>query len=239
MDSEEVNLADRLRDAATVLEPDARALSTVALRAEGTASVVALAEQSADVSQFELTQAVPLDIRVHFETAKNLYLYAWFVYRFYPVAEQQALGTLEFALRKRLTPMFPNQFGPSAKGSSGLRKLFEKAVKEKLITNNGLRGTERMALQRARDRVSMARIREMQERKLEVMAFDDSAVVPLPEDYVHDSLKIFAETLPYFRNTYAHGSSMLHSSVLGTFEIVADLVNQLYLADDSAMGSGV
>ncbi|WP_198674766.1 hypothetical protein [Rhodoferax ferrireducens] len=37
-------------------------------------------------------------------------------------------------------------------------------------------------------------------------------------------------TLPAIRNTYAHGSSMLHSTVLGTFEIVTDLVNQLYPA---------
>jgi len=56
-------------------------------------------------------------------------------------------------------------------------------------------------------------------------------IKPLPEGYAHDSLKIFAETLPFFRNTYAHGSSILHPTVLGTFEIVTDLVNQLYSVD--------
>lgn len=78
----------------------------------------------------------------------------------------------------------------------------------------------------------MEHIREMQARWLSEMVFDDSAIQPLPEDYAHDSLKIFEETLPFIRNEYAHGTSMLHATVLGTFEIVTDLVNQLYGAPD-------
>lgn len=77
----------------------------------------------------------------------------------------------------------------------------------------------------------MARIQEMQANGLSEMRFDDSPVDPLPEDYAHDSLEIFAKTLPFVRNTYAHGSAMLHPTVLGTFEIVTDLVNQLYPAN--------
>lgn len=226
-----VHEADGLRNATTALEPDARARTTVTIRADGSVSMLALEDQHAAVSRFELTLAVPLDIRVHFETAKNLYLYAWFVYRFYPVAEQQALATLEFALRERLAPLFPDQFGPSAKRSPGLRALIEKASKEKLIRNAGLRANERLARNRARQRASMERIREMQARGLSEMQFDRSAIEPLPEDYAHDSLRIFAETVPFFRNTYAHGSSMLHSTVLGTFEVVTDLVNQLYVSN--------
>lgn len=63
------------------------------------------------------------------------------------------------------------------------------------------------------------------------MAYEESAVAPLLEYHAHDSLKIFAQTLPFFRNTYARGSSMLHSTLLGTFEVVADLVNQSHPAD--------
>lgn len=225
-----IHEADGLRNAATALEPDARARTTGAIRADGTVSMVTLKERHTDISTFKLTLAAPLDVRGHFETAKNLYLYAWFVYRFYPVAEQQALATLEFALRERLAPLFPDQFGPSAKRSPSLRTLIEKAYKEKLIGNAGLRANERLARSRAHYRASMECIREMQERGLSEMQFDGSAIEPLPEDYAHDSLKMFAETLPFFRNTYAHGSSMLHSTVLGTFEVVTDLVNQLYLA---------
>ena len=231
MDKNPVNSADQLRNLATAFEPDDRSRTTVAVRPNGDVSMVTLEERHAGVSQFELTLAVPLDIRVHFETAKNLYLYAWFVYRFYPVAEQQALATLEFALRQRLTAMFPEQFGPSAKRQLGLYMLFAKARNEKLLTNEGLRANERFARNRADQRVSMERIQKMQASGLTEMRFDGSPAEPLPEDYEFDSLEIFAKTLPFFRNTYAHGSSMLHPTVLGTFEIVTDLVNQLYPAD--------
>ena len=80
-----ISPADGLRDERAALEPDTRTRTTNAICADGTVSMVTLAERHADVSQFDLTLAVPLDIRVHFETAKNLYLYACFVYRFYPV----------------------------------------------------------------------------------------------------------------------------------------------------------
>jgi len=228
VDSEPVSSADKLRDAASALEPDPRACMTTAIRADGSTSMVTLAERHAIVAGFELNLAVPLKVRVHFETAKNLYLYAWFVYRFYPVAEQQALATLEFSLRERLAPLFPEFCGPSVKRLPGLSGLLDKACKEKLISNTGLRANERLAHMRARDRASRERIREMDARGLDEMSFEDADVVPQPEDYAHDSLKVFADTLPFFRNTYAHGSSMLHPTVLGTFETVTDLVNQLY-----------
>lgn len=231
MDKEQLSAADKLRDATSVLNPDARARMTVAIRIEGTASMVTLEERHAAVSGFELTLDVPLDIRVHFETAKNLYLYAWFVYRFYPVAEQQALVTLEFGLRARLAMLYPDLYGPNAKWIPGLSKMLETARKDGLISNAGMRATERWAMWRARDRVSNDATRRLIESGAEFIEFDPDSAVPEPQDYSGDALSIFMETLPAIRNTYAHGSSMLHPTVLGTFEIVTDLVNQLYTAE--------
>lgn len=223
--------ADSLRTSTTAFEPDARSRMTLRLRADGTTSVVSLDERYAAVSGFELTMDVPLDIRVHFETAKNLYLYAWFVYRFYPVAEQQALATLEFALRERLALMFPDRFGSAAKQSSSLSRLLKTARNEKLITNASLRCKDRLAHLRAHDRAGMELMRKMQAIGLSEMPFDRLLVEPTLEDYAHDWLETFTETLPFVRNTYAHGTFTLHSNVLGTFEIVTDLVNQLYPAN--------
>jgi hypothetical protein len=110
----------------------------------------------------------------------------------------------------------------------GLSNLLTKAVSEELIANEGLRANERLAIERARQRATLERIREMQARGLDEMEYDESTIEPLPEDYAHDSLNIFSQTLPSIRNTYAHGSAMLHSTVLSTFEIVTDLVNQLF-----------
>ena len=173
-------------------------------------------------------------MRVHFETAKNLYLYAWFVYRFYPVSEQHALATLEFALRERLAPLFPQFCGDTVEHPPGLRRLFEKARKEKLISNAGLRATKRLALNRARLRAINDCVRDMEARGVREAAFNEAAALPLAEDYRHDVLATFAETLPRVRNKHAHGGAMLHPSVLDTFEIVTDLVNHLYPADSLA-----
>lgn len=190
--------------------------------------VWALSDQHRLISEFELSNSVPTHVRVHFETAKNLYLYSWFVYRFYPVAEKQVLATLEFALRERLTVWLPEKYGPDIKIPRGLSNLFARAADEKLIANEGLAQYERIARQKAQGRFSREVMKEMEARGLEHMEYDETAVELLPEDYTHDSLAVLAETLPLIRNIHAHGSSMLHSSVLGTFEIVRDLVNQLY-----------
>ncbi|HEY8907225.1 MAG TPA: hypothetical protein VIM63_14440 [Rhodoferax sp.] len=232
--SEHVSPADQLRDPQTALLPDVRADFTAVMREDGSFSKISLEDRHDSIREFTLLESVPLNIRVHFETAKNLYLYAWFVYRFFPVAEKHALATLEFALRERLSVWMLQTDGSKAKVPRGLRRLISLAMTEKLISNDGLRANERLARQRARYRVSMDRIREMEARGLTEMAFEDVPIQPLPEDYAHDSLKIFEQNLPMIRNTYAHGSSMLHPTVLGTFEIVTDLVNQLFPLKTSA-----
>lgn len=209
--------ADSLRETQAILNPDPR-----------THNAETLAERHQRIGLYQLNESVPYSVRVHFETAKNLYLYAWFVYRFYPVAEKQALATLEFALRERLAPLFPDEFGSDAKRAPSLSTLFSRARKERLFVNEGLRANERLAQQRAEHRASMGRIREMEVRGLKEMTFDASPVEPSPEDYAHDSLKVFEQNLPRIRNAYAHGSAMLHPAVLGTFEIVTDLINQLF-----------
>lgn len=231
---EPVSSADQLRDPHTALLPDVRSDFTAVIRPDGSISKITLEDRYEAISEFTLNESVPLSIRVHFETARNLYLYAWFVYRFFPVAEKHALATLEFALRERLSVWMPQVHGPKAKVPRGLGKLISLAMAEKLITNDGLRANERLAHQRARHRVSMEQIREMEARGLTEMAFEDVPIQPLPEDYAHDSLKIFEQNLPMIRNEYAHGSAMLHNTVLGTFEIVADLVNQLFPLETGA-----
>lgn len=214
---EAVVTADSLRETQTVRHPDPR-----------TNSLDTLAERQERVSRYVLTDKVPYAVRVHFETAKNLYLYAWFVYRFHPVAEKHVLATLEFALRECLAPLFPQQFGHEAKRHPTLRTLIAKARKEELLSNAGLKATERLARQRAEHRTSLERIRYMREVGLNEMIFDASPAEPIPEDYARDLLAIFEENLPRIRNEYAHGSAMLHNTVLETFEIVTDLINQLY-----------
>lgn len=230
---EQMSLADQLRDPQTAILPDVRTESTAAMRSEGTFSKITLDDRFESIREFTLHESVPLNIRIHFETAKNLYLYAWFVYRFFPVADTHALATLEFALRERLALWMPKVHGPKAKVPRSLHGLISLAISEKLITNDGLRANERLAQQRARRRVSMEQIREMEERGLTEMAFEVVPIQPLPSDYPDDLLSIFKQSLPSIRNEYAHGSAMLHNMILGTFEIVTDLINQLFPLEKS------
>jgi hypothetical protein len=75
------------------------------------------------IAQYQLDDCVPIQVKESFETARNLQLYGWFVYRFGLVAAKQSLAALELALR-----MFATAKGCSQ--ISGLRNLLQKAHKE-------------------------------------------------------------------------------------------------------------
>lgn len=226
--SEPVSDADQLRNPQAALLPDRRSGSFAGVRADGSISKITLQDRYEDVREFVLNESVPHDVRVHFETAKNLYLYAWFVYRFFPVAEKHVLATLEFALRERLALIYPDRFGPDVEWVPGMAKMFKQAREDKLISNDGMRAYHRRAMQRARARVSDEARRQLIESGAESVEYDPDSAVPMEQDYSWDALETYLETLPAIRNMYAHGSSNLHATVLGTFEIVTDLVNQLF-----------
>lgn len=79
---------ERLRPPEYVGEPDPRSTVYVRIdRTDGTSRPMELADHHELISAYALHEGVPHEIVVHFETARNVYLYAWFVYRFYSVAE--------------------------------------------------------------------------------------------------------------------------------------------------------
>jgi hypothetical protein len=221
--------ADSLRPPERICHPDPRTVS----------SVTTPTDQHAFVASFVLNPAVPEAIAIHFETAKNLYLYAFFVYRFYPVAEQQALGTLEFALRER-QPEFVKQYKETCRTKKqkdrrnrdpGLRALLNNAIKKQLVQNEAFQARERWACERALARYRYEQVAKMSAEGMTEMTIEYSGVTPTDEDLNHDWLKDFLDAIPKIRNEYAHGSDTLAPpSVLHTIEVVADLVNQLFPA---------
>lgn len=222
--------ADRLRSPDTICKPDPR--SHYLVRLDGhmrTPHRITELDQHAAIGCYRLNAMVPHAVAVHFETAKNLYLYAWLVFRFYPVAEQQALASLEFALRERLADFIneckrktPRLAPPS------LRKLLKNATEQGLLKNELLQGRDQWALELAKQRFRMEGMREMIEAGMNEMGLDDSEVRPTEEDLRHDWLRDFVEVIPGIRNDYAHGSSTLHHSVLRTFDLVSQMINQLF-----------
>lgn len=120
---------DTLKPFDDLLEPDTRQkYFAVVNRKTGEARPVTLRDKYEAVESIILASDVPQEIREHFDTARNLYVYSWFVYRFNQVAEQHAFASLEFALKTKC--------GDSPKG---LKKLLETAVERGWIVDSGFR----------------------------------------------------------------------------------------------------
>jgi hypothetical protein len=240
---EPVDPVDRLRSIEEMTSPDER-MSFFALRDASGIRSLTQQDRSLAISACELPLAVPKNVRLHFDTARNLYLYAWFVYRFHVVAEQQALATLELALRLRLREeglvdfegalvprQRPNARSPARKRSpppAGLYMLFRVAIEHGLVANDRLTRRQVWAEQLAEERAGIEQSRFMSANNLSEMAIDEAPAVPTTLELEHDWLGEFQSTLPGMRNDYAHGSERLHASVLRTFAVVAELASQLY-----------
>jgi hypothetical protein len=57
---------------------------------------------------------------------------------------------------------------------------------------------------------------------------NDSMAKPNAEETSFDWLDHFIRHIPDQRNMHAHGTTTLYSNVLSTFEIVSELINQLF-----------
>ncbi|MFJ3059018.1 hypothetical protein [Herbaspirillum sp. NPDC087042] len=185
-----------------------------------------LQDRSQLINSFSLTSSVPQSVQVHFETAKNLYLYAWFVYRFHMVAEQYAFSTLELALRERLieSGLISSNRLP---GLSGMLKL---AHSKSMITNERLVRRNDWAMRIAQNRYKHNEMRRMIEGGISQLAIDESLAVPTAEESNFDWIDHFIQHIPVQRNSHAHGTTSLYPNVLWTFEIVTELINQLFSA---------
>jgi hypothetical protein len=54
------------------------------------------------VGAISIDLAAPLDVRVLFDRARNVFLYAWYCHELLVLSEMQAFGALEQALKLRL-----------------------------------------------------------------------------------------------------------------------------------------
>lgn len=171
---------------------------------------------------------VPEDISLQFETARNLYMYAWIIYRFYPVAEHQSLACLELALRDRLKDVIHMREPGSAGRRPMLRGLLKYAVAHAIIKNEGFERWRNRGEINARARLEMDKLREMSEKNLTEISWDDSNIQVTSEDLDWDYANVLVDFLPEIRNEYAHGSTTLHNLALETIQIVCEIINQLY-----------
>lgn len=94
---------EKLKPLSEVYQPDIRYRGMVDLNTTtGTVSETTIGSFYSALEPLVLNQNVPDDVRSHFETAKNLALYSWFVYSFNVVAAMQGFASLEMSVRMKL-----------------------------------------------------------------------------------------------------------------------------------------
>ena len=227
----EIHESDKLRSPDCVCDPDRRTHLFVNVnKNSGEVTPKVIDDQYQAIACFTLNSTVPSEVAAHFETAKNLYLFAWFVYRFYSVAEQQAIASLEFALRERLRDFVAAEKKKYPKSNEpGLKKLFGHALKERIIRNECISVRDNWARSRATERYRFQKSEEARIAGINSWREDDSKILVTPEDMNYDWLGDFYELIPKIRNSYAHGSWHLYPArVRHTFEMVAEIIYQLY-----------
>jgi hypothetical protein len=228
----EINECDQIRSPDRVCDPDSRTRNLVVLegRTTGKFRQRTIEDQYEAVAHFKLNETVPESVAIHFETAKNLYLYSWCVYRFYSVAEQQAIASLEFALRERFPDFVAKEKKRHPRGMEpGLKRLFGYAVSNRFVRNEDFPEREQWARMRAAERYRYQKRQEALNAGLDSWMEDESEVVVSQDDLDYDWLSDLQEIIPNVRNSYAHGSFHLYPApVLHTFAVVSGIINQIY-----------
>lgn len=219
-------MAEGLRDVALMHDRDPR---------HGAMSSVDAHHQL--MADLRLHSTVPEHLRISFDTARNLYLYAWHVYRFYPVAEAQALVTLEAGLREVMPYRLPPAYQRPKQERAMLFGLVNHAIDIGLIRNEGFSRWHRAAAQSARERATWARLEVMERLGLQELEIDPHEPVDvIPEDEGWDLLDVLRRSLSTRRNAHAHGEGGLTPSVYGTLELVCEILNQVFPVSDAKNG---
>jgi hypothetical protein len=162
----------------------------------------------AQLNELTLNRSVPANVQVSFDTARNLCLYSWFVYRFSTVARFQAYATLEYAIKAR---------APKAKAArlGGLKACIDYAIQQKWFKDEGIRQYRRLKV-----------LSDESSRFWEHVGQPKHIVERAPDEW----LKRSRESFPGIRNEIAHGTPLLLGDDFTVLEMCCDLINQLFPA---------
>jgi hypothetical protein len=200
---------DQLKALADICTADSRQTNWVILNSEdGSTRPLTLNDHHARIQQIVLDPGVPEDIRQHMETAKNLALYSWYVYRFTPVADLHAYAAFEWALRIRLE--IPDDQTPSFK------RLLSDAVSKALLKREDFG--------------------EFAEPDPFPIVTGNSMVDANLPPMIHSSpefMRVFQKAIVTLRNMLAHGSVSLWPSGIMTLSVIATAINSLFRARES------
>lgn len=212
-------LQDPLKSLDQICEPDERQASFV-----GT-----LEDNHAELNSIILNEAVPIDVRQLFETAKNLSLYSWFVYRFHQVSELIAFAALEMALRDRYLAENPVDEKSKKKRPPSLYDLMQHAKKEKWLNNEDFPSLYARAKHHAQHIKMMEKIKSHDFEKDPSIPVDEPTEGDIKEALESlDMVEAVTSNAHRIRNDLAHGSKTLHPNSIWTLQTTAEVINQIY-----------
>ncbi|MGA2493712.1 MAG: hypothetical protein ABSF67_12265 [Roseiarcus sp.] len=108
-----------------ILKPDPR-FATQCVIKDGVAHPLTLSDHHASLAGLTLSPSVPKPVSDAFDRARNAFLYSYFSYELLVVAEVQAFGAFELALKHRL-------HGDGAARKGTLKNLIDQARKKHLL----------------------------------------------------------------------------------------------------------
>jgi hypothetical protein len=99
---------DRFRPLSRIFDADSRQTCYSVIDEKGTRPKT-IEDHYRVIERFVLNSAVPPDVAIQFDTAKELLVHAWCNLRFTQIAERHAYASVEMALRLRLKSDWTDQ----------------------------------------------------------------------------------------------------------------------------------
>jgi hypothetical protein len=216
--------ADELRTPTTVMLPDVRS-------SHFQGSDIQIMHKR--VSEFSLADVVPKEIHTQYDTARNLYLHAYYVYRFYNVAQQHLYGVLELAIRTAVGEVELGRYQKQQKKQGkrfgrGLSLCLHYLTEHNLIVDEDFPRWHHNQLTAKEHAYRIHIVSKMKEQNLSEYAWDEDECNAMDVEHSWSLVDTLCECLPKIRNNFAHGSTSLYNSVMGDFEDVSVIINQVY-----------
>ena len=201
-----------------------------------------------DIERYSLNNNIPNNVATQFDVARNVYIYAWYEYRFFNISEATVLTALEFALKERIGEAEIKNYikirkefnkkttGKPGRVNNGMKTLIEYCRDNKLIQNSGFSAWKRHSrikayyeAEREQNQWAEAELKRTGDTQIEL---PEIILENLPIDDTYDHVQYLVNTVNKHRNDYAHGSGELNNQVLKTFEMVSEFINQIFKNKD-------
>ncbi len=214
---------ENLKDLDKLTEPDPRHDVFVVLERpsqEGTPELrtrqLTEADQHKNMAALELSDSVPETVRSAFAVTRNLWLYGWFCWPFYTLADFHAILCLDLALAVRIAREEGRTDPPS--WTPPLQKMLDRAIRSNWITDEGIAHAKRLREQWKRMREGLPE------------GWFGGAPDPLEESNQR-YCRILLDTLPKMRDEFAHPKHYWHSVPGSSYLIIENvhgLIQQLF-----------